>query len=50
MSTDLDWEQFGDKDPFWAVITLDKYRAEQLSDEAIEEFYGTGEFQVNWIL
>lgn len=49
MNTDLDWEQFGNDDPFWAVITLDKYRKDQLTDAAIEEFYGTGEYQVSWI-
>lgn len=50
MNTDHDWERLGAKDPFWAVITLDKYRAEHLSDEAIAEFYGSGDYQVNWII
>lgn len=49
MSTDWDWEQFGEKDPYWAVITLDKYRAENMSAETMNEFYASGEYQVNWM-
>lgn len=33
------WDNFGKKDPYFSVITDDKYKDENLSDKVIEEFY-----------
>jgi 2-polyprenyl-3-methyl-5-hydroxy-6-metoxy-1,4-benzoquinol methylase len=49
MDTDWDWERFGEKDPYWAVITHDKYRQPNLSPQVVAEFYETGESQINWL-
>ena len=40
--TDADWNQLGKLDPFWAVITDDRFRAERLDEQAREEFYTSG--------
>ncbi|MDP9172625.1 MAG: class I SAM-dependent methyltransferase [Planctomycetota bacterium] len=49
MDTDWDWERFGEKDPYWAVITHEKYRQPNLSAAVVQEFYETGESQVDWL-
>jgi SAM-dependent methyltransferase len=49
-TTDQDWETFAQTDPYWAVITLDRYRRDQLTDEALREFFHTGEYHVESLL
>lgn len=41
-NTDKDWEVLGERDPYWGVITHDKYRRRNLTEEALREFYATG--------
>lgn len=48
--TDRDWELFGQSDPYWAVVTHEKYHINNLNNDTIEEFYETGEKQIDWIL
>ena len=40
--TDENWEQFGRQDPYYGVITHDKYRRENLSAERRHEFFESG--------
>jgi 2-polyprenyl-3-methyl-5-hydroxy-6-metoxy-1,4-benzoquinol methylase len=40
--TDADWNLLGKLDPFWAVITEDRFRAEQMDEQAREAFYTSG--------
>jgi SAM-dependent methyltransferase len=47
--TDRDWELFGQTDPYWAVITHDQYRKENLTDAAVEQFYQVGEDWIGWV-
>lgn len=49
-STDRDWEILGEAEPYWAVITHDKYRRENLTEETIGEFYATGEDYADLLL
>lgn len=37
------WADYGNQDPFWSVLTNDKYRASSISQGAIDEFYASGE-------
>lgn len=48
--TDRDWEVLADAEPYWAVVTHEKYRTENLTEEALREFYETGEPYVDWLL
>ena len=41
-STDKDWEKFGRHDPYFGVITDDKFRQSNLTDENREEFFRSG--------
>lgn len=40
---DRDWERFGAADPYFGVLTHDKFRSGQLDDAALREFFETGE-------
>jgi len=39
----------GDAEPYWAVVTHEKYRIENLTEETLQEFYETGEPYVEWL-
>ena len=46
--TDRDWQQFGQTDPYWAVITVDDYRKDNLTADGLDRFYDSGETHVRW--
>lgn len=50
MSTDDDWERWGRQDPYFGVITSDRYRSDRLTPEARAEFFATGEAHVSGVL
>lgn len=37
------WEFYGENDPYFAVLTFDKYKAENLNEDYKKEFFETGE-------
>lgn len=50
MSTDKEWEKWGQKDPYFGVITHEKYRNANLSEEAKNEFFQTGRDHIAHVL
>lgn len=50
-ATDPDraWEEFGKDDPYFGVITDPKFLKSNLNDEAIDEFFQTGETHVDHV-
>src|SRR6185369_10304549 len=40
--TDHEWEKFGKKDPYFGVLTADKFQRQNLTDESKEEFFKSG--------
>jgi 2-polyprenyl-3-methyl-5-hydroxy-6-metoxy-1,4-benzoquinol methylase len=40
------WSQLGDSEPYWSVLTDEKFRARRLGQEQLAYFYGTGNFEV----
>lgn len=48
--TDKDWESFGANDPYFAVLTDDKFHATNLSEEHREDFFKSGEAHISHIL
>jgi SAM-dependent methyltransferase len=49
-STDKAWEAWGQKDPYFGVITDPRFRKENLTPEAKHEFFESGRGHVNTIL
>jgi 2-polyprenyl-3-methyl-5-hydroxy-6-metoxy-1,4-benzoquinol methylase len=50
MSTDNAWVQWGEKDPYFAVITDPKFRSDRLDDKARSEFFQSGHNHVRYLL
>jgi SAM-dependent methyltransferase len=50
MGTDRDWEQWGRQDPYFAVITHEKYRRRNLDPEALRAFFESGRGHVERVL
>lgn len=48
--TDEAWVQWGERDPYFAVITDPKYRSAQLTDTARDEFFATGRWHAKYVL
>jgi SAM-dependent methyltransferase len=50
MSTDLAWEQWGQRDPYFGVLTHPRFRSANLTDEARAEFFALGQLQADHVL
>ena len=50
MSTDQAWVEWGRQDPYFAVITNEKFRSANLTDAARQEFFDSGRYHANYVL
>ena len=50
MITDSEWQAWGEKDPYFGVLTEERYRRRKLTAEALEEFFRTGRRHIEEIL
>ena len=50
MDTDKNWQLFGEVDPYFSVLTYDKYHSGKLTDRAREDFFQTGEEHVRRVM
>lgn len=48
--TDLDWQRYGTEDPYYAVLSAEKYHREHLDEQTLEEFFNTGRENIDYIL
>lgn len=48
--TDRDWEEWGKRDPYWAVLSAPKFRRNALDDSALSEFFLSGSEHVAHVL
>jgi SAM-dependent methyltransferase len=48
--TDQDWEFFGKNDPYYGVVTWEKFRSDRLNPELKSEFFATGQAYVDSIV
>lgn len=49
-TTDKDWEYYGKTNPYYGVVSWDRFKKENLSPEAIEDFFETGKKHIDTIL
>jgi 2-polyprenyl-3-methyl-5-hydroxy-6-metoxy-1,4-benzoquinol methylase len=49
-SSDKAWQYWGEKDPYFGVLTSEQFRKENLTNEAKKEFFSSGELHINSIL
>jgi SAM-dependent methyltransferase len=50
LSTDRDWEDWGRRDPYYAVLTDPKYRCDKLTEAAKSEFFDSGRVHANHVM
>src|SRR6266404_4403273 len=50
MSTDVAWEEWGRRDPYFGVITDPKFRSSGLNENSKREFFESGESHVHGVL
>ncbi|MEQ1517644.1 MAG: methyltransferase domain-containing protein, partial [Usitatibacteraceae bacterium] len=50
MSTDSAWQAWGEKDPYYGVITDPKFRRAELTAQAKKEFFDSGFAHVDYVL
>lgn len=50
MNTDLAWEEWGRRDPYYGVITNPKFRRANLNDQAITEFFESGRRHADYVM
>ncbi len=48
-STDKAWDHFGKEDPYWAVLTYERFHKETLGEDQIREFFKSGEEYIEWV-
>jgi len=48
--TDVAWEQWGQRDPYFGVITNPKFRRRELTDAGKHEFFESGRLHVDYLL
>jgi SAM-dependent methyltransferase len=44
-----DWQRFGESQPYWAVLTEDKYRRPNIGPGTLGEFFESGELHLNTV-
>jgi SAM-dependent methyltransferase len=49
-NSDQAWVQLGLEDPYFAVLTDDRFRREQLNDQSLKDFFESGEKYIEFIL
>ena len=49
-ATDVQWEKFGDQDPFYGVVSHEEYRGKTLDHDSMDKFLQTGEQHVELVL
>ncbi len=50
MSTDKEWEAWGKKDPYYGVLTAERYRRDTMDEAAYKEFFQSGEDDIEQTL
>jgi 2-polyprenyl-3-methyl-5-hydroxy-6-metoxy-1,4-benzoquinol methylase len=50
MASDTEWQAWGEKDPYFGVLTDERYRRGRLTAESLEEFFRTGRSHIGEIL
>jgi SAM-dependent methyltransferase len=50
LSTDTDWENFARTDPYWAVLTSDRFRRDKFDAGARTAFFASGEEHIRCVL
>lgn len=42
------WNMFGKMEPYWSVLTNDKFKNQYLNQQSLDDFYNSGEYHVQY--
>ena len=48
--TDADWRRIGETDPFWGVLTEERFRRDRMNDASRRAFYDSGSGDIAFVL
>jgi SAM-dependent methyltransferase len=48
--TDKQWERFGREDPYYGVLSHERFRKEQIAEDSLKEFFKSGQHHINTML
>lgn len=48
--SDDSWEVFGETDPYYGVLSSEKYRRNNINEEALKEFFQSGEAHIDYTM
>jgi SAM-dependent methyltransferase len=48
--SDKEWEKWGQNDPYYGVITLDKFHKKNLSENSIKDFFKSGADHIQFVI
>jgi 2-polyprenyl-3-methyl-5-hydroxy-6-metoxy-1,4-benzoquinol methylase len=48
--TDRFWQALGERDPYWGVLTGERFRSDNLTADTLEDIYASGERQLDLLL
>jgi len=49
-NSDKEWEKFGRNDPYYGVLSHDKFRTGTLTEDTLREFFKSGRDHVHFVL
>ena len=50
MSSDIEWEKWGRRDPYFSVLTAERFRAGRIDTAARAEFFASGQWHMDAVL
>jgi SAM-dependent methyltransferase len=48
--TDADWRRIGEAQPYWGVLSGERYRTENIDEAALNDFYGSGQGDIQAVV
>ena len=49
-NSDKEWEAFGRKDPYYGVLSHERFRKDRLNDDSLKEFFKSGQEHIDFVL
>ena len=50
LDSDREWEKFGKDEPYYGVVSLDRFHQDKLNPDALSQFFQSGEHHIRFIL
>jgi hypothetical protein len=48
--TDRDWQVIGEREPYWGVLTENKFKRAKLDSASVDEFFVSGDADISYIV